>query len=59
VAQGIPGADQALAYLISQPGVLDDAYNRSGWALLANSQPGSGVGSTPAPSAPTNVRIVP
>ena len=59
VAQGIPGADQALAYLISQPGVLDDAYNRSGWALLANSIPGSGVGSTPAPSAPSNVRIVP
>jgi hypothetical protein len=59
VAQGIPGADQALAFLISQPGVLDDAYNRSGWALLANSIPGSGVGSTPAPSAPRNVHIVP
>jgi hypothetical protein len=56
-AQGITGAPQALAYLESQPGVLNDAYNRSGWALLANSIPGSGVGTNVAPSAPTNMRL--
>jgi hypothetical protein len=34
-AQGIPKADEALAFLSSQPGVMSDIYGRSGWAVAS------------------------
>jgi hypothetical protein len=34
-AQGIPKADEALAFLDKQPGVMSDIYGRSGWAIAS------------------------